>query len=390
MTREFRRVFTDVGVIVFFFVVPTGYPILYAYLYSRETVHEVPVVAVDDCHSSLSREFLRKTDASPDVRIVAYCSDMEEAKEIMHRHKAYALIEIPSNFSSEIVGGRQATVNLYCDMSGLLFYKAAYSACSHVSLDMNKDIKLQRLAGMTEEQSVNLVQAIEYEYVPLYNPQAGFCSYIIPAVVVIVLQQTLLLGITMLEGTEEEYRRKKIYRYRFESDNPMALPSAVLIGKALCYLAVYSVLAVYLLCFIPKLFDLPTIWQAKDLLLFALPLLLACIFFAISMSYFVKYREACFLLFVFASVPLMFISGISWPQSNIPSFWKIFSGLFPSTFGINGFIRLSSNGATLLDVRREWMCLWIQALSYMAISMLVFSIRYRQVRTVMEADGDAN
>ena len=93
--KELRKTVSDVGVLVFFIVVPLLYPLLYAYLYGRETVREVPVVAVDDCRSTTSREFLRKSDATPDLKIISYCADMEEARNVVHNHKAYGIIQIP-------------------------------------------------------------------------------------------------------------------------------------------------------------------------------------------------------------------------------------------------------------------------------------------------------
>lgn len=64
----------------------------------------------------------------------------------------------------------------------------------------------------------------------------------------------------------------------------------------------------------------------------------------------IRNRETCMLIFVFTSVPLLFISGISWPGAAIPPFWKYVSYLFPSTFGINGFVKINNMGATLSEV----------------------------------------
>ena len=121
-------------------------------------------------------------------------------------------------------------------------------------------------------------------------------------------------------------------------------------------------------------------------------MLLACIFFAISISFFVRDRESCFLLFVFISVPLLFMSGISWPASNIPSFWKGLSYIFPSTFAVNGFVRISSMGATLAEVRREYFALWIHTGVYFMTALLIYIRLYRSEYmpgfvTMMEAKG---
>lgn len=74
--KELRRTLSDVGVLVFFIIVPLLYPLLYAYLYSREVVREVPVVVVDECRSATSREFLRKSDATADLKIKSHTNEV--------------------------------------------------------------------------------------------------------------------------------------------------------------------------------------------------------------------------------------------------------------------------------------------------------------------------
>lgn len=371
--KELRSILSDVGVLVFFIIVPVLYPLLYAYLYGREVVREVPVVVVDECRSSTSREFLRKCDATPDLRIISYCSDMEEARNLIHRHKAYGLIHIPSEFENTLVQGLQSTVNLYCDMSGLLYYKALLSGCTMVSLDMNRDIQMVRLSGLSDREKDVMTMPIENEYVTMFNPVNGFQAFLIPAILILVLQQTLILGVSMLAGTEAERRRSGQLILGHEYDNPIT----VLGGKALAYLLVYGFTATYVLCFVPWLFHMPQLWQLPTLVAFVVPFLLASIFFAICISFFVRDRESCFLLFVFVSVPLIFMSGISWPTSNMPAFWKVLAQFFPSTHGVNGFARINTSGALLQDVRMESLSLWILTGIYFMLSLFIYERMYR-------------
>ena len=371
--NELRKIFSDVGVLVFFLIVPLLYPLLYAYLYGREVVLEVPVVVVDECRSATSREFLRKTDATPDLKIISYCSDMEEARNLMHRHKAYGLIHIPSEFERTLADGRQATVNLYCDMSGLLYYKALLSGCTMVSLDMNRNIQMERLSGLSDWEKEVQTMPIDNEYVTMFNPVNGFQAFLIPAVLILVLQQTLVLGICMLAGTERERRHKGELILGESYRNPIT----VLGGKGLAYLLVYGFTATYVLCFVPWLFNMPQLWQLPTLVAFVVPFLLASIFFGITLSFFVKDRESCFLLFVFVSVPLIFMSGISWPTSNMPDFWRHFAMLFPSTPAVNGFARINTAGALLQDVRREILAMIIQAGAYFMLALFIYERLYR-------------
>jgi ABC-2 type transport system permease protein len=122
---------------------------------------------------------------------------------------------------------------------------------------------------------------------------------------------------------------------------------------------------------------MPQLWQLPTLVAFIVPFLLASIFFAISISFFVRDRESCFLLFVFVSVPLIFMSGISWPTSNMPTFWRFLAQIFPSTHGVNGFARISTAGALLQDVRYESIALWIQTAVYFMTSLFIYERLYR-------------
>lgn len=367
--QEFRTTFRDQGVLIFFILVPLVYPLIYAFIYTNETIREVPAVAVDNSRSSLSREYLRKVDATPDVNIVTYCADMEEAKLMMKDRKAYGVIYIPADFSDNIARGKQTQVSLYCDMSGLLYYKALLLANTNVSLAMNADIKVERTGNSTERQDEITAYPIKYEDVALYNPTNGFAAFLIPVVLMLIIQQTLLLGIGLSAGTAREHNQ---FRDLVPINRHYNGTLRIVMGKGLSYFMVYSLVSVYILCVVPWIFKLNRIAIPGELALFILPYLAACIFFSMTASIAIRNRETCMLLFVFTSVPLLFLSGISWPAAAIPPFWKYFSYIFPSTFGINGYVRINSMGATLNEVAFEYRALWLQAGFYFITACLVY------------------
>ena len=102
-----------------------------------------------------------------------------------------------------------------------------------------------------------------------------------------------------------------------------------------------------------------------------LPFFLSVIFFSLTVgNFFVRQKITPMLCFVFFSVLLFFLTGMVWPQSNMPRFWLAFSYLFPSTPGVQGFVRISSMGANLAEVRSEYLALWIQAAAYFGTSTL--------------------
>ncbi|MBS1307354.1 ABC transporter permease [Bacteroides clarus] len=375
--QEFRTTFRDQGVLIFFVLVPLVYPLIYSFIYTNETIREVPTVVVDNSRSSLSREYLRKVDASPETSIVAHCADMEEAKLMLKDRKAYGIIYIPAHFSDDIARGKQTQVSIFCDMSGLLYYKALLTANTNVSLAMNADIKMKRAGNTTARQDEITAYPIEYEDVAIFNPTNGFAAFLIPAVLILIIQQTLLLGIGLSAGTAREQNRfKDLVPINRHYNGTLR----IVMGKGLSYFMVYSLVAVYILCVVPRLFSLNQIAIPGVLTLFALPYLAACIFFAMTASIAIRNRETCMLLFVFTSVPLLFLSGISWPGAAMPEFWRYFSYIFPSTFGINGYVRINSMGATLNEVSFEYQALWIQTGIYFLTTCLVYRWQIIQSR----------
>lgn len=370
---EAKMTYRDVGVMIFFVVVPLLYPLLYSYIYSREVVREVPTVVVDASHSALSRDYVRRVDATPDVSVVARVADMGEAQRMLREGKAYGIVYIPNDFSKRIARGDAATVSLYCDMSGLLYYKSIVIANTDVSLEMNSEIKIQHKGNTTERQDELTAYPVTYQDVPIFNPMTGFASFLLPAVLILIIQQTLLLGIGLSAGTIRERSASVSFVPNSEYYSGTL---RVVFGRALSYLLVYVLVSIWVLAIVPHIFDLVQIAVPQELIFFVLPYLLACVFFAMTMSAFVRNREACMLLFVFTSVPLLFISGISWPGAAIAPFWRWVSYLFPSTFGINGFVKMNTMGADLSQVAKEYTALWIQAGVYFVTTIGVY---YRQL-----------
>ena len=367
--KELKAVFKDQGVLIFFLLVPLAYPLLYAFIYTGEVVREVPAAVVDMNKSTLSREFIRKVDATPDVKIQSHCADMEEAKLLLKESKVYGVIYIPESFSSDITKGIQTQVTLYCDMSGMLYYKAILTASTEVSLKMNKAIKIKRAGNTTDRQDEISATPITYEAVNLFNPQAGYASFLLPAVLILIIQQTLLLGVGLSAGTARENNR---FRDLVPLSRQYQGTLRIVLGKSSAYFIIYAIVSAYILCVVPKIFSLVQIAQAGTLAAFILPYVLSCIFFAMTCSIFIHHREACMMIYVFTSVPLLFISGVSWPGSAIPAFWRVISWIFPSTFGINGYIAINSMGATLDQVLPEFRALWVQTGVYFLTTCIVY------------------
>lgn len=369
MVQEVKNEFRDEGLLIFCVLVPLFYPLLYSWIYNNEVVRDVPVAVVDMSHSHASREFIRMFDASPDTKVAYYCASIDEAKQLTGKQQVHGTLFFPNDFEKRLRRGEQATVSVFCDMSLMLTYKAIYQSAQAVASKINSTIQISQSTGFTNRDDEITTKPLDFDEVPIFNTTVGYGNAILPGVIILILQQTLLLGIGLSAGTAREKNRfqnlvpiEKHYNGIFR----------IVFGKTAAYFALYMIMAAYITLCVPRMFHFVSLVTAQTLIGLMVPYLLACIFFGLTISCLVRYRENVMLLVVFTSVPLLFMTGISWPQSSMPWFWQSVACFFPSTFGIRGFLRISSMGATLQDIQVEYQALWIQTFVYFLTACLVY------------------
>lgn len=378
--REFRLVTTDVGVMLFFIALPLAYPIVYTLIYNPEVVRDIPIAVVDNCRSQQSRELARMADATEAMEVAGYAASLSEARRWMDEKGVYGIMVIPQDYSQKLGRGEQAVVSFYSDMSLLLRYRAFLTAITDIQLATGAKMRSETLSaiGVTSTSS----SPVNNESFFLGDTEQGFASFVIPGIVVLILQQSMVLGITMIGGTSRERRRRNGGVDPLEIQ---ASPSATVIGKMLCYLVIYAPLTIYILHYIPVMFSLPHIGDIADFLLFMFPMLIATAFFGLTLQIFVRERETSLLVIVFTSVIFLFLSGLTWPRYAMNSVWTFLGDCVPAVWGVEGFIRINSNGATLADNAHAYTMLWVLAGVYFLLSCIVVRFLRRRARRLYGA-----
>ncbi len=368
--REFYLVFTDPGVLIFFFGLPIAYPVVYTLIYNPEIVENMPVVVVDNCRSASSRQLVRAIDATQALKVTGYAANLEEAREAWHTKKCYAIIEIPANYDRALNTMHQAMVTTYADMSLLLRYRAMLLAMTDVQVDQTLSITQRRVSdlGLIAESVTDGQLPVESQSVIVGDETQGFASFVMPGLVVLILQQSMILGITMIAGGRAERRRRN------RGYDPMAVdasPVTTVIGRTLCYVMIYLPLAYYILHIIPEMFSLPHVTHFMDYMPFILPLLIASAMLGQTVSALVTEREASLLVVVFTSVVFLFLSGLTWPRYAFNGFWLLVSDCIPATWGVEGFIRMTSDGASPADVGHYYKMMWVLSGVYFITAVIV-------------------
>lgn len=373
---EFGLLRRDAGVLLFFFGLPLFYPIVYTLIYNPEVVRDIPIAVVDLSHTAESRSLTRHLDATSAIAVNYRCANMAEARDLMARGEIYGILEIPRDYARDIGRGTTAHADFYSDMSLLLRYRTFVGALTDVQLETCTEITANKLSAA----------GISSPGLPISNrshfmgdPEEGYASFIIPGIVILILQQSMLLGITMIGATSRE--RRRFYGGRDPLRPEHYDPGATVWGRALVYFLCYVPMTIYILHWIPEIFGLPHYGSATDYLLLMVPMLLATAFMGQVLIYIVREREMAFIIFVFSSVIFLFLSGMVWPRYAMSTPWLLCGDIIPGVWGIEGFIRINNNGASLADVAAPYCRLWGLVVLYFVAAVAVTSyLRHRPLR----------
>lgn len=381
--REMHVVTHDVGVLLFFVVLPLAYPIVYTLIYNTEVVQNLPIAVVDHSRTPESRALVRMTDATPELELYDYAADMQEARRMWAEQKVIGVMEIPAGYSRNIANGEQSHVSFFCDMSLLLRYRAALSALTSVQLETGAQITTARLNSLGSAGSTMSASPVEVDTSFLGDTQQGFASFIMPGIVILILQQSMVLGICLIAGTASDRRRRgDMLTDRLDIT---ATPSANVLGKALAYTFFYIPATIYILHYVPEWFNLPHQGEPVQWLLFILPFLLASAMFGLTLSHLMRRREDAFIYIVFTSVVFLFLSGLTWPRYAMPDAWYALADCVPATWGVEGFVRIDANGGTLAEQSGPYMWLWGLTLAYFISAVALQALLRRRERKAAAA-----
>lgn len=303
--------------------------------------------------------------------------DMDEAKHLFYDREIYGVVYIPSDYEEKLLGGQQAVVSLYVDASYFLMYRQAFQELVSGIGTTGAMVEFQRLIakGANIPQATATTQPVIYQSHNLFNPYLGYGSFVMPAIIMVIIQQTMLIGIGMIGGTWSEFG---LYKKLIPPGRRRMSTLPVVAGKAFVYASIYAVTLFYILGLHYKLFHFPTNGHTADIIAFLIPYLLSCIFLGIAVSTLFQRREQSIMLLLWCSIPALMLSGASVPREAMPEWLYLFGQILPSSSGVEGFIRIQSMGASFSDVLHEVRILWILTIVYGGFAAVGIHLRLKQ------------
>lgn len=375
--EEFRTIVSGYAVLL----VLTGgiflYGFLYNYMYEPNVIRKAPVAVVDGSRTALSRQYARTLDATPQLQVVADNPDLLQAKEMMKTSAIIGYIYIPADFDERVGRGEEAVYIALSTTTAFLYYASVQEASAGAMLAVNNAVRPEMLVFLPQEDVTSILQAptMKVKGIPLYNYTGGYGTYLIPAVLMVIIFQTLIMVIFMLCG--KEWHTRSIVRYG-QNGISFGKMAEVVAGKTFVYAILYAIFSLFLLGLLPLIFQLPHLAHYGEIVVLMIPYLLATCFFGLTLSFVCTDSDAPLLLVAFFSVGLIFLSGVSYPLELMPVYWKIAHYIFPTAPATLAFVKLNSMNAGLSGIEQQYFILWIQAVVYFFTACLVYTYRVKR------------
>ncbi len=343
ISREFRKVIKDRNLVLIFIAAPLLYPLFYGTIYMKKAETEIPVALMDCDNSSLSRSLARTLDAHQNIDISMILVDESEIENVLALNKATNVVYIPKGFEECLKKGIQTNVILYLNPARLLVLSDVGIPASQLITAFGAKVTANVLAvkGVPVFQDSNYAQPLKFDFSYLHNPYLTYGDMILLPLMIIIISQLILIGVTA--ATAKEYSMEG-WKDTFRVSGGILTNFA---GRFIFYLLLFAVFSILLKFTVADFLNISISGSDWDSLIVFLLGIIANTSFGLFLGTFFRHRVAVFITLGFTSYPFFLMSGFAWPARQIPDIVKYLSVLFPSTPFLKAGFDIIETGASL-------------------------------------------
>lgn len=385
---ELYAVFTNIPLLLTVF----GGIVVYSFLYPLPYLNQIPkeqkIAVIDLDNSQLSRTIISMADATPQIMVTKNIYSSNEAKRLVIKNQIAGYLMIPEHFYRDLLLGKSPSLLFSGDASYFLVYGTVIEGLVRSSSTLSAGIKVKKMVA--DGQSIALASS-QYTPIPLnlkptFNSGLGYLNYVVPAVFILILHQTLLIAAGLLTCGQLNDKDKNTASAKYNNSYVLTYPIwQILCVRALVLFSIYCVMSSYYLGFSFEYYDITRLAHIADLIAVTVPFLLSTIFFGIVLGLIIPRKELVTLVVLLSSLPLVFSAGFIWPTESIPPIINFFAQFIPSTTAINAFLRLNQMGASISDIVQLKEKLWLLVVLYGVLAYLLIDRKRVSVIKATEA-----
>ncbi|OWV13890.1 transporter [Fibrobacter sp. UWH1] len=372
---EWKLFYTDAAAVLLLVVAGILYAFYYPTPYMNQTVSKVPVAVVDMDHTVMSRQLTQMSASAQQIDVRYIFSDMREAEEALADEKIYGFMVIPKDMEKTLRNGGSVNVNVFTHGAYVMLHGNIGTAFTTCALTVGATTKVKRIAlgkKVPAAKAMAMRDPTPLSIQTLYNNTGSYSNYVVPSVLVLILQQTLVIGICVLGGARAHRKFRK--KYREAAVENEELPYRYF-GRSLAYFLHYCSFILFYHFVVYNLFDFPRRGQLLPMIAFAVVFLFSTINFGMVLSQVFLRRETSMQIFLYMSIPILFLANFSWPSYLVPSWMVGLSALLPSTFAVPAWLSIQQRGADIYEASALLYPLALQAVFYMLLGLVLTRIR---------------
>ncbi len=347
--------------------------VLYSFYYPFPYVHEVankaPVAIVDLDRSAMSRELIRMASSMQEDTVVAIYSNERYAELALASEEIYGYMKIPKGLEADLRKGNNVSVGVYAHGAFILLYGNVATAFATAAGTLGATVQVKRIVanGKTLAEAKAIRDPIPTRFFRMFNQSGGYGIYAVSAVLMIILQQTCLVGIGVMGGP----RKNRHFHYLKGCKETESAPLLLrYFGRSTAFILHYLVALFFYKLVVYHVFGFPDRGDMRLVLVFGILFFGATVNMGMWMAQFFKHRETALLFFACVPILVLFVSGFSWPQGNMPSWLRICGAFFPSTYAIPAWLKIQNIGASFTEVSPDLLRLFEQSVFYLVLGLL--------------------
>ncbi|PJJ66555.1 ABC transporter permease [Chryseobacterium geocarposphaerae] len=366
--REAQSVSKDSSLFMILLLAPIVYAFMYGSIYLNKGEEKVKLALIDADGTAISRLLTDQLNSTPMIDITPV-SDISEANEKLYNGEVEGYFYIQKDMEKYILSQKQVNVNLVLNASRFLPSSDLLSAVTKVCLTVGAGVRKTYFnkQGMNDDQSMKMTNPINMDYRPLYNSGMTYGAFLLPGLLAIILQQTLLIGVAASFASERE-DKKLSNLYQLSGRNI----SKLLIGKSSLYFIVFMIFGLFFATINFSVFGVKIRGNYLDLSLLMALFIATILVFGMLIGSFLKSKLFTFQVMVFSSYPIFLITGYSMPYQALPKLVQFFSDMLPTTPFLKAYLSIVQAGGSLADNLPSILHLTVLLLIFMVLCMLRF------------------
>jgi ABC-2 type transport system permease protein len=284
-----------------------------------------------------------------------------EAEALMQRGEVAFVVTIPSDFGRRVARGDAPRILVEADATD-----PASSSGAIATLGTVASQALLRASGAVPAEAEAAANRLEVVVHRRYNPEGVSQYNIVPGLLGVILQMTMVMMTAMALTRETE---------RGTMENLLAMPataSEVMLAKILPYLAVGAVQVTVVLLAARLLFRVPFGGALPLLVAAVFVFVLALVLLGYAISSFARTQMQAMQLSFFVFLPSLLLSGFMFPFRGMPGWAQVLGELFPLTHFIRSIRGVMLKGADLAAIGQEMAILGVFVAVYAAVALARF------------------